>query len=59
MDWRTRGVRDVLDTVEGLGWKVNLYGVPDLESFLEATLAPRIDHGSPRLSPDGAGADGN
>jgi len=28
----------VLDVVEGLGWEVNLYGVPDLESFLEAAL---------------------
>ena len=38
LDWRTPGVRDVLDAVEGLGWEVNLYGVPDLESFLEAAL---------------------
>lgn len=33
-----RGGRDVLDVVEGLRWEVNLYGVPDLESFLEAAL---------------------
>ena len=38
MDWRTPGARVVLDVVEGLGWEVNLYGVPDLESFLEAAL---------------------
>lgn len=38
LDWSTPGVRDVLDTVESLGWEVNLYGVPDLESFLEAAL---------------------
>ena len=31
-------MRDVLDVVEGLGWQVNLYGVPDLEAFLEAAL---------------------
>jgi hypothetical protein len=38
LDWRTPGARDVLDIVERLGWEVNLYGVPDLESFLEAAL---------------------
>lgn len=38
LDWRTPGGRDVLDVVEALGWEVNLYGVPDLESFLEAAL---------------------
>jgi hypothetical protein len=32
-------VRDTeVIVVEGLGWEVNLYGVPDLESFLEAAL---------------------
>jgi hypothetical protein len=38
LDWQTPGGRDVLDLIEGLGWEVNLYGVPDLESFLEAAL---------------------
>ncbi len=38
LDWRTPGGRDVLDVVEGFGWEVNLYGVPDLGSFLEAAL---------------------
>ena len=38
LDWRTPGARDVLDAVERLGWELNLYGVPDLESFLEAAL---------------------
>ncbi|MGH2637418.1 MAG: hypothetical protein ACRDHU_14900 [Actinomycetota bacterium] len=38
LDWATSGVRDVLDPVEADGWEVNLYGVPDLESFLEAAL---------------------
>jgi phosphoglycolate phosphatase-like HAD superfamily hydrolase len=38
LDWRTPGGRDVLDVIEELGWEVNLYGVPDLESFLEAAL---------------------
>ncbi|HKN79782.1 MAG TPA: hypothetical protein VJZ98_00455 [Actinomycetota bacterium] len=38
LDRQTPGVRDGLDVVEGLGWEVDLYGVPDLESFLEAAL---------------------
>jgi hypothetical protein len=38
LDWRASGSRDVIDVVEKLGWQVNLYGVPDLESFLEAAL---------------------
>lgn len=38
LDWRTLGARDVIDLIEGLGWPVNLYGVPDLEAFLEAAL---------------------
>jgi hypothetical protein len=38
LEWRTPEGRDVLEVVEGLGWEVNLYGVPDLESFLEAAL---------------------
>ena len=38
LDWRTPGAHDVLGAVERLGWEVNLYGVPDLESFLEAAL---------------------
>jgi phosphoglycolate phosphatase-like HAD superfamily hydrolase len=38
LDWLTPGARDVLDVVETLGWEINLYGVPDLESFLEAAL---------------------
>lgn len=38
LDWRTPQVREALDALERLGWPVNLYGVPDLESFLEAAL---------------------
>ena len=38
LDWRTPGGRDVLDVIEGFGWEINLYGVPDLGSFLEAAL---------------------
>jgi hypothetical protein len=30
--------RAVLDILEALGWEVNLYGVPDLEAFLDASL---------------------
>lgn len=38
LDWMTPGVRDALDAMDRLGWEVNLYGVPDLEAFLEAAL---------------------
>ena len=38
LDWRTPGGRMLLDVLEGLGWEINLYGVPDLGSFLEAAL---------------------
>jgi hypothetical protein len=31
-------VRALLDRIEASGWEVNLYGVPDLESFLDASL---------------------
>ena len=30
--------RTMLDSLEARGWEVNLYGVPDLEAFLEASL---------------------
>jgi hypothetical protein len=59
LDWRTPGVRDVLDVVEGLGWEVNLYGVPDLESFLEAALllpaSVTADFNFPEWDYDGRG----
>ncbi len=38
LDWRTPRMREILDVVEGAGWQVNLYGVPDLQAFLEAAL---------------------
>ena len=38
LDWGTVGVRTALDFAERHGWDVNLYGVPDLGSFLEAAL---------------------
>jgi phosphoglycolate phosphatase-like HAD superfamily hydrolase len=38
LDWTTPGVREALDAMDRLGWEVNLYGVPDLEAFLEAAL---------------------
>jgi phosphoglycolate phosphatase-like HAD superfamily hydrolase len=34
----TPEVRGVLEDLEVRGWEVNLYGVPDLEAFLEASL---------------------
>lgn len=59
LDWRTPGVRAALDVVEGLGWQVNLYGVPDLEAFLEAALllpaSVTADFNFPEWSYDGRG----
>jgi phosphoglycolate phosphatase-like HAD superfamily hydrolase len=60
LDWRTPEARDVLGLVEGLGWGVNLYGVPDLEAFLEAALllpaSVTADFNFPEWSYDGRGA---
>jgi phosphoglycolate phosphatase-like HAD superfamily hydrolase len=62
VDWRTPGSRDVLDVVEQLGWEINLYGVPDLESFLEAALllpaSVTADFNFPEWSYDGRGPAG-
>jgi hypothetical protein len=33
-----RSTRAALDILEELGWEVNIYGVPDLEAFLDASL---------------------
>jgi hypothetical protein len=59
LDWRTPGARDVLDIVEALGWQVNLYGVPDLEAFLEAALllpaSVTADFNFPEWNLDGRG----
>jgi hypothetical protein len=59
LDWRTAAARDVLDVVEGLGWQVNLYGVPDLEAFLEAALllpaSVTADFNFPEWNLDGRG----
>ena len=59
LDWRTRGARDVLDVVEGLGWDLNLYGVPDLEAFVEAVLllpaSVTADFNFPEWNLDGRG----
>jgi hypothetical protein len=38
LDWRTSGIRELIDRLEEGGWEVNIYGVPDLEAFLEASL---------------------
>ncbi len=38
LDWRTPGIRELIDRLEEGGWEVNVYGVPDLEAFLEASL---------------------
>lgn len=59
LDWRTPGARDVLDVIERFGWQVNLYGVPDLEAFLEATLlmpaSVTADFNFPAWNYDGRG----
>ena len=38
LDWGTPGIRELMDRLEDGGWQVNVYGVPDLEAFLEASL---------------------
>ncbi len=38
LDWSTPRMRELLDVLEDAGWEVNVYGVPDLEAFLEAAL---------------------
>jgi hypothetical protein len=38
LDWRTAGIRELMDRLEEGGWEINVYGVPDLEAFLEASL---------------------
>jgi hypothetical protein len=38
LDWRTAGIRELMDRLEDGGWPVNVYGIPDLEAFLEASL---------------------
>ena len=38
LDWRTPGIRELMDRLEGGGWPVNVYGIPNLEAFLEASL---------------------
>jgi hypothetical protein len=39
IDWRTTPrMLDMLDRFEEYGWEVNIHGVPDLDSFLEAAL---------------------
>lgn len=36
--WNTPHLRKVLDQIERLGFEVNIYNIPDLESFLKAVL---------------------
>jgi hypothetical protein len=38
LDWKTNGIRALLDALDRRGWAVNVYGVQDLEAFLEAAL---------------------
>jgi hypothetical protein len=36
--WHTPHLRNILDRIDRLGFEVNIYNVPDLESFLKAVL---------------------
>jgi phosphoglycolate phosphatase-like HAD superfamily hydrolase len=36
--WSTPGIRRVLDELDERGWRVDIFGVDDLETFLEAAL---------------------
>jgi hypothetical protein len=38
LDWRHRDLVGLLDPLQAWGYAVNVYGVPDLEAFLRATL---------------------
>jgi hypothetical protein len=59
LDWTTPGVREALDAVDRLGWEIPLYGVPDLEAFLEAALllpaSVRADFNLPEWDYHGSG----
>jgi hypothetical protein len=36
--WSLPGLRGLLEALEGMGWEVNIYEIPDLAAFLEAAL---------------------
>lgn len=38
LDWRTPRIRELIDRLEQRGCEVNVYAIPDLEAFLEASL---------------------
>ena len=38
VDWGTENMRTFFDRMDGWGFDVNIYNVPDLQSFLEAVL---------------------
>lgn len=38
LEWRGTEVVPILETLESWGYEVNIYGIPDLESFLRAAL---------------------
>ena len=38
ISWKTPLRRQILDALEGWGYEINIYNVPDLESFLKAAL---------------------
>ncbi len=38
VDWNTPGSREIVVSLQNWGYEVNIYNVPDLESFLQAVL---------------------
>lgn len=38
IDWKIRELPEILDQMDAWGYEVNVYNVPDLESFLQAVL---------------------
>lgn len=60
LDWAAPATRRALDPLAERGWDVNLYGIPDLEGFLEAALlqpaAVTADFNFPDLHYYGRGA---
>lgn len=38
LGWHTKGKRRILRQLQDWGWEVNVYGIPDLETFLQAVL---------------------
>ncbi len=65
VDWQVSNISELVDQIDNWGFEVNIYNVPDLESFLKATLLmPRSitsDFNFPKWNyyGRGSGEDGN